>query len=119
MAEAATGPASQENLGRRPNFEMHRREDEGKRKVEVEPRAHRWEKETGAKRRWKKHWAEGHRPGKAVGQRLRLQGWREAGREVNRDRERKDRDRTEIKLERETKVQRDMEERQREGWRGG
>lgn len=45
MAEAATGPASQEN------FEMHRHEDEGKRKTETELRVHRLGKETGLKRR--------------------------------------------------------------------
>lgn len=33
---------SAENLGGRPNFEMHRHEDEGERKMEAEPREHKW-----------------------------------------------------------------------------
>lgn len=57
---------------------MHRHEDEGKRKTEMELRVHRRGKETGVKRRWKKHWAEGHHPDRAAGQRLRPRGWREA-----------------------------------------
>lgn len=76
----------------------------------------------------KKHWAGGHRPDRAVGQRLRLQGWGERqrgvqreqeGGEMNRDRERKDRDRENRNTAKEGDkgTERYMEERWKKSWR--
>lgn len=56
VAQAVTGPASQEDLGGGRNFEIHRREDEGRRKSKVERTARRQGQETAGKRRWQKHW---------------------------------------------------------------